>query len=447
MKKFFSMMLAGVLAFSLVGCGSKGGEVKGDNEVKVGQEGSDKVDSVETGSSEDITLTAWCWDPSFNGAALQKAEEIYKRDNPNVNLEIVDMGKIDLEQKLNTNLASGVTKGLPDIILVNDSNIQKFVKSYPDAFADFTGKLDLSQFSQYKTDILTVDNKVYGVPFDIGVTGMFYRRDYLEEAGFTPEDLENITWDEYIEIGKVVKEKTGVHMMTVNPNEEALISVILQSAGSWYITEDNKGNFVDNPVMTETMRIYKEFVDSGISKPVTGWSEFVGSFNAGEVATVVSGVWQVASIMDEPSQSGKWGVAPTPRLDIEGGTNASNEGGSSWFVIDSSDNKDVAIDFLAKTLGGSRELYEAFLDENGGVGSFIPAFDTPAYAKEDEFFGGQKIYEDFANWSTKVPGITLGMYTQESKDALKNELPSIMQGADIAEALDKAQKVFEQLVQ
>lgn len=436
MKKFFSIILASILTLSLVGCGSKGGEPADSNATK----------GATTGN-EAITLTAWCWDPSFNGAALQQAEEIYKKDNPNFTLEIVDMGKIDLEQKLNTNLASGVTKGLPDIILVNDSNIQKFVKSYPGAFADFTGKLDVSQFSKYKTDILTVDDKVYGVPFDIGVTGMFYRRDYLEQAGFTPEDLQNITWDEYIEIGKVIGEKTGVHMLTVNPNEEALTSVMLQSAGSWYITPDNKGNFADNPAMKETMRIYKEFVDTGIAKPVTGWSEFVGSFNAGEVATVVSGVWQIATIMDEPSQKGKWGVAPTPRLNIEGGMNASNEGGSSWFVMDSSENKDAAIDFLVKTIGGSIEFYEGFLENNGGVGSYIPAFDSEAYGKEDEFFDGQKIYEDFANWSTQVPGITLGMYTQEAKDALKNELPGIINGEDIDEALSRAQKLFEQQVQ
>ena len=432
MKKFLSIILAGALTFSLVGCGSKGETSKKE---------------VSANKGEEVTLTAWCWDPSFNGAALQQAEAIYQKDNPNVKLEIVDMGKIDLEQKLNTNLASGVTKGLPDIVLVNDSNIQKFVKSYPGAFADFSGKLDVSKFSQYKTDILTVDDKLYGVPFDIGVTGMFYRRDYLEQAGFTPEDLNDITWDEYIEIGKVIGDKVGVHMMTINPNEEALTSVMLQSAGSWYITPDNKGNFVDNPAMKETIRLYKEFVDSGISKPVTGWSEFVGSFNAGEVASVVSGVWQIASIMDEPTQSGKWGVAPTPRLNIDGGTNASNEGGSSWFVMDSSENKEAAIDFLVETIGGSSEFYEGFLENNGGVGSYIPAFETTAYAKEDAFFGGQKIYEDFANWSTKVPGITLGMYTQEAKDALKNELPGIIQGTDIDEALAKAQKVFEQLVQ
>lgn len=413
---------------------------------------NDKKDANSGNASEGAStakqkVVAWAWDPSFNGAALKIAEELYEKEHPGFELEVVDMAKADLEQKLNTNLGSGVKDGLPDIILVNDPNIQKYVASYPNTFADFTDKVDFSQFSPYKVDALTIDSKVYGVPFDIGVTGMFYRSDYLEEAGFTGADLENITWDQYIEIGKAVKEKTGKYMATINPNDEALTSILLQSGGTWYITPENKGNFVDNPAMTETLRVYKAIADSGIAKPVTGWSEFVGSFNAGDVATVVSGVWQIASIMDAKDQSGKWKVAPIPRLNVEGAVNASNEGGSSWFVLEGSANKDLAIDFLATTIGGSSEFYERFLNENGGVGSFIPSFSSEAYSQTSEFFGGQAIYSDFTKWSTEVPGITLGMYTQEAKDALKNELPNILNGADLTKSLANIQQLFEQQVQ
>lgn len=437
LKKWLSIgLLVSITALLLSACGS------GSN---AGSGSEESGDAGNSGSKQKVV--AWAWDPSFNGAALKIAEEIYQKDHPDFELEIVDMAKADLEQKLNTNLAAGVKDGLPDIILVNDPNVQKYVTAFPDTFADFTDKVDFTQFSPYKVDAATVDGKVYGVPFDVGVTGLFYRTDYLEQAGFTGKDLENITWDQFIEIGKVVKEKTGKYMTTINPNDETLTSIMLQSAGSWYITADNKGNFVDNPVMTETLRLYKAIADSGIAKPVTGWSEFVGSFNAGDVATVTSGVWQAASIMDAKDQSGKWGVAPIPRLDIEGGVNASNEGGSSWFVLENSANKDTAIDFLASTIGGSTEFYERFLTENGGVGSYIPAFSSEAYGQASEFFGGQAIYTDFTKWSTEVPGISLGMYTQEAKDALKNELPNILNGADLTQSMKNAQQLFEQQVQ
>ena len=436
-RKIMALLLAGTMVASLVGCGNT-------SEVSNNEGGT--ASKVE-GEVKKEKVVAWCWDQAFNGKALEIAEEIYAKEHPNFELEIVDMDKIALEQKLTTNLVSGITDSLPDIILVNDPNIQKYITSYPDTFAALNDKVDFSQFSPFKVDVLTIDENIYGVPFDIGVTGTFYRRDYLEQAGFTEADLQNITWDRYIEIGKAVKEKTGHYMSTINPNEEALLSIILQSAGSWYITEDNKGNFINNPAMEETMRVYKAIADSGMAKPVTGWSEFVGSFNAGEVATVVSGVWQIASIMEEESQSGKWGVAPIPRLDIEGGTNASNEGGSSWAVLDKSGNKELAIDFLSSTIGGSTEFYERFLQECGGVGSYIPAFSSEAYSQTAEFFGNQPIYKDFTRWSTQIPGISLGMYTQEAKDALKNELPNLLNTGDITGTLERAQKLFEQQIQ
>lgn len=429
-KKLLSTIMAlTVTTIILSGCGNK-------KEVQ------------ETSNSEGKKIVAWCWDQSFNGAALKIAEELYKKDNPDFTLEIVDMSKIDLEQKLNTNLVSGVTTGLPDIILANDINIAKYINSYEGAFTDLSGKINYDDFSSYKVDGVTINGKQYAIPFDIGSAGMFYRRDYIEEAGFKPEDLENITWERYIEIGKVVKEKTGKDMLTVNPNEDTMIPIMLNSSGSWFTTEDNKANFVDNKALIESLKVFKELSTSGIAKPVTGWSEFVGSFNNGDVATVISAVWQIPTIMDGKDQSGKWGVTTIPRLsNVEGAKNASNEGGSSWMVLESSKSKDLAIDFLAKTIGGNSDFYSEFLTKNGGVGSYTKAFSSEAYSKEIEFFGGQKVYQLFSEWSKEVPGITIGMYTQEAKDALKTEFSNIINGGDIDKSLEAMQNLFEQQVQ
>ncbi|MCM3749236.1 ABC transporter substrate-binding protein [Paenibacillus pasadenensis] len=439
MKKALSLVLLGTMTAALLAaCGSA-------ETATTNTSGAENTSGDSGAKTQKVV--AWAWDAGFNGGALKIAEELYAKEHPGFELEFVDMAKVDLEQKLNTNLAAGIKEGLPDIILVNDPNIEKYVASYPGTFADFTNKTDFSQFSPYKVDALTIDGKVYGIPFDIGVTGMFYRTDYLEQAGFKDADLQNITWDRFIEIGKAVKEKTGKAMITMNPNDENLPSILLQSAGSWYITPENKGNFVNNPVMTEALRVYKAIADAGIAKPVTGWSEYVGSFNAGDVATVISGVWQVNGIMEAKDQSGKWKVAPIPKLELDGAVHASNEGGSSWFVLDGSANKELAMDFLATTIGGSSEFYERFLKEKGGVGSFIPAFSSEAYSQKSEFFSGQAIYSDFTKWSKEVPGISLGMYTQEAKDSLKNELPNILNGADLAKSLDNVQKLFDQQVQ
>ncbi|GAB6168369.1 sugar ABC transporter substrate-binding protein [Clostridium carnis] len=425
-KILVSLMALAVAGSTIVGCSSTNKEDK----------------TTKDGEAKKVTV--WCWDKAFNGAALQIAEEIYKKDHPDFQLDIVDMSKVDLEQKLNTNLVSGVEDGLPDIVLANDINVNKYVNSYQGAFVDLSGSVNLNDFAKYKVDGITVDGKTYAVPFDIGSAGMFYRRDYIEKAGFTSKDLENITWDRYIEIGKVVKEKTGYNMLTITPSDDVLIPLMLTSAGSWFITKDNKGNFENNPVLTEALNTYKKIYDADIAKPVTGWSEFVSSFNNGDVATVISAVWQIPTIMQEKSQSGKWGIAQLPRLNVSGAKNASNEGGSSWMVLESSKSKKTAIDFLAKTIGGSSDFYSQFLTKNGGVGSYTKAFESEAYKQPVEFFGGQKVYQEFAEWSKEIPASVVGMYSHEGREAIRQEIPNIVNGANIQDSLKNAQKLYEQ---
>ena len=39
------------------------------------------------------------------------------------------------------------------------------------------------------------------------MTANFYRTDILEEAGYSEEDMKNLTWDDYLQVARDVKEK------------------------------------------------------------------------------------------------------------------------------------------------------------------------------------------------------------------------------------------------
>ena len=382
-------------------------------------------------------LTIWAWDPNFNIAIMQEAKAVYQKSHPDVKINVTDFAKADLEQKMHTMLASGMTKSLPDIVLIEDYNAPKFLSSYPGAFADMTGKVDYSQFAPYKVDLMTMNGKTYGMPFDSGVTGMYYRTDLIKQAGYKPEDMQNITWDKFIEIGKAVKAKTGKQMLGNDPNDPGLVRVMMQSAGSWYFDESGKLNIKNNEALKEALRIHKEMVDAGIVRPTMGWSEWVGAVNHGDVATITTGVWITPSVKSAADQSGKWAVAPTPRLNIPGGTNESNLGGSSWYVIDSSDNKAQAIDFLNTVYGKDSAFYQKILTDRGAVGSYMPARSGDAYQKTDAFFGGQAIYSDFAKWLGQVPKVNYGYYTYEADAALASQLPAFYQGMPLDQVLDQ----------
>ncbi|HDG1691193.1 TPA: extracellular solute-binding protein [Kluyvera georgiana] len=387
-------------------------------------------------------ITIWSWDPHYNVAIMKDAAEIYQKTHPDVTFDIVDLAKADLEQKLQTMLASGVTKALPDIVLVEDYNAPKYLRAFPDAFAPLNGKVDFSHFAKYKVDLMTINGKTYGVPFDTGVTAWYYRRDLLEQAGYSEKDVQNITWDKFIEIGKKVREKTGKQMISIDPNDIGLIRIMMQSAGSWYFDKAGNLDIVGNAALKEALETLAKLNAAGIVKPVFGWAEWAGSFNRGDVASLITGVWATITIKAETKQSGLWSVAPIPALTVKGATHASNLGGSSWYVMNSSTVKEQAISFLNATYVDNIDFYQHILQKNGAMGSNLLARNGEAYQQPDPYFSNLPIWSIFNGWLKDIPSVNYGMYTYEADAAVNAQIPALNSGIPV----DKVLKNIEQQV-
>ncbi|WP_330407536.1 ABC transporter substrate-binding protein [Blautia argi] len=321
LKKVFALVLASSMVLGMTACG-------GTEEKKTADAGKEATE--ESGKKDELTI--WAWDEAFNIKAAQDAKEMYQKENPDVEVNVVTMAQDDIVAKLNTSLSSGSYDGLPDIVLIEDYKAQGYLTSYPDEFADLSDIVNQDDFASYKTAVNQVDGTVYGVPFDSGVAATFYRTDLIEQAGYTQEDMQDLTWDKYIEIGKAVQEKCGVYMLTLDPSDIGQIRMMMQSAGTWYTDEDGKVSIDNNQGLKDAIEVYKELVDSGISKQVFDWDQFVGAFNSGEVATVPTGCWIAPSIQKAEDQSGKWGVAPFPRMDNNKDSVNASSIGRRWLV-------------------------------------------------------------------------------------------------------------------
>jgi lactose/L-arabinose transport system substrate-binding protein len=393
-----------------------------------------------------VTITVWCWDPTFNIYAMNEAAKIYKREHPNVTVNVVETPWDDLQQKLTTSLSSRQTGNLPDIVLMQDNAIQKNVTTFPNGFLPIDGKVDVSQFAQYKVDVATIDGKKYGVPFDNGASATFLRKDIIEQAGLQVSDFDNITWDRFIELGRTVKSRTGIAMISAVGNENDLVPAMLQSAGSWFFDDSGKVYLANNPVLKEAARVYKAMVDAGVIMLVSDWNAYIATLNNGTVASTVNGCWIIGSISAEASQSGKWAVVSTPRLNISGGTNYSSVGGSSWMVLANSKNPEAAFDFLSKTFAGSTELYDTILPSSGAIATWLPASRSSVYAEPNAFFGGQRIYQNIVDYAGKVPRIKYGVFNYEARNNVSLALTDIVGGTAIDTALTKAQRDTEFLI-
>jgi lactose/L-arabinose transport system substrate-binding protein len=210
----------------------------------------------------------------------------------------------------------------------------------------------------------------------------------------------------------------------------------MQSTGQWFFNKDGTLNILHNQALKAALEQYARIWESGIVKPVSGWSNFTAGFTSGEIASVPVGVWITGTIKANADQAGKWAVAPIPLLaGVPGAVHASNWGGSSWYVLAKSPNKKVAIDFLKSVWASDVDFYQKILVNQGAVGTLLAARSGSAYQLKDPFFGGEQVWQDFADWIKKIPGIDYGTYTAEVDSALQAQFPAIAKGGSVDAAL------------
>lgn len=420
--------LALVVPFALTACGS------GDNGTGGG----------EAGGSGDNKLTVWTWDPNFNIYAINQAAEIYKKDHPDVTVEVIETPWDDLQTKLTTLAQSQEYKELPDIFLMQNNAFQKNVINYPDLFSDWSeSKVDFSQFPEGVVAYSTVDGTHYGLPFDNGTAIDALRTDVLQEAGLTVADFTDITWSDYITKGKDVLAKTGKPLLSQTAGGSDLPMMMLQSAGASLFDKDGNPTIAGNEALIKSIEVYKELVDAGVMVHVNSWDEYVGGFTNSQVAGTINGVWILGSIQTADDQSGKWAVTNLPKLDgVAGATNYSANGGSSW-AISSTANKELAADFLGSTFAGSTEFYDKILPSSGAIANWLPAGESKVYAEPQEFFGGQPVFADVLKFAKNVPANNTGVYYYEARDAVAAAITKVIGGTDVKSALEEAQKTVE----
>lgn len=452
-KKFLAaMMVAAMSASLLAGCGSSGDDASADNAADAGKDEAAAGDDAAAtdDAAADQTITVWCWDPTFNIYAMETAAKYYNEDHPDVKVEVVETAWDDIQPMITNAAANGDYSQLPDILLMQDNAFQKNAISYPDLFVDLTDSgIDFSQFAAGKLGYSTVAGENYGVPFDNGAVIACYRTDILEQAGYTIDDLTDISWSRFEEISSDVQAKTGYYLLSTRSGQTDLVMMMLQSAGASLFNEDGSVNMTDNDVLKKVASTFNSLVaNKALMLTQDNWDEYIKSFNSGSAAGVIDGCWIMGSIQAAEDQSGKWAITNMPKLDdVEGATNYSNNGGSSWAVTSNCKNVELATDFLNSTFCGSVDFYNEILPSSGAIATWAPAAEAEAYGEPSEFFGGEPVFTKVVDFATKTPANNTGVYYYEARDAVATAFTNIANGADVDSELANAQATVEAQMQ
>lgn len=428
------LMLAMMLVISA--CSSNNGGTTNSGSTNSSGSNSTKTNTEDKSTTkENVTITAWAW--NVNVGALNAAAELYKQEHPNVTLKVEDIGRLDVYDKLSTGLASGGI-GLPDIVLVEDDRIGGYVEAFPKGFLDLSAKGFASNeavFPNFKLELAKVNGTYYAFPFDAGPAGMFYRTDIFAQAGVDASTI--VTWDDYIAAGKLIKEKTGSFLMPLDKfNDDPGLRMMLNQLGIYYFDGDGNIDFL-NPNFALALTKQKEIDDAGLIKDVNGWDGVVSATVDGSVATIPFGAWYYGTIVDQAKDTeGKWGVFRMPSFDANGNRSA-NLGGSSWMIPSSTKNADEVYNFL-NFFSTSDAVQQIAMTEYGLFPSLQSVYKTEAFTAEIPFFGGQKIWELFAN---EMATIKTPYYTNDYAIGLDEAVKAqaeIFNGKPVADALKEA---------
>ncbi len=422
MKKLVAMLMAVIMVLSLAACGGGSGEEKKDN-------GEASADGKLSGE-----ITIWSWDVAL--AHLEKWAEEFQKENPDVSFNFEEMGVSQVYQKMTTCLQSGI--GLPDIVSLEGEQMAKFGEKFPDKFVDFTDVIDQEQFFPIKISECTVNDKIVAYPWDAGPAGIFYRSDLFENAGIKAEDI--VTWDDFIEAGKVLKEKTGVDMLCMSESRsDTTYRLIMMAAGGFYFDKDGNTQ-VDSEASVKAMEICKAMHDAGITFNNSSWDDMIAGMGADKFACIADAVWMVGSIKDAvPEQEGKWAVMPMPKFEADAEPHGASNGGSVLAVPEASQSKEAAKAFVKFVMENKDANIDGF-QQYGLYPSYLPALDADVFKEGDPFFGGQQIFELFTEAGKNVPQVNYTVNFAEALEMSKNTYAKvILKGENVEEAL-KAEK-------
>lgn len=410
-KKIVSVLLtATMLASALAGCGNSNTPQTSDstntqqNATQSGQDTSSTAsntdastsgETTQTASGEAITLKWAIWDKDIT-PYWNALKEGYEKANPNVTIEMTDLGSTDYMTVLATELSGSGSDF--DVVTIKDvpgyaTLVSKNTLEPLDSYISAAG-IDLSQYGGVDKQV-TVNGSLYELPFRNDFWVVFYNKDIFDNAN-VPYPTNDMTFDQYDEIARQLADPTygaqiyGTHYHT------------WRSAVQLFGVLDGKHTILDGNY--DFLKPYYEMVlsqeDDSICRNYADLSaeglHYSAAFSGGDVAMLNMGSWYISTLISslqsgeyDSSLCGNWGIVKYPHAEgVEAGSTLGTITGLS--VTSVSDQKDAAFEFVkwvsgaegAKVMAETGNFPALMNDEVATIIAGLDGFPTDAESKE-----------------------------------------------------------------
>ncbi|MBE1877228.1 ABC transporter substrate-binding protein [Myceligenerans pegani] len=332
---------------------------------------------------------------TVNNPQMKDMEELkgeFEESHPDITVNFVQMEENDLRDAVTKDIATG--GGQYDIVTIGSYEVPIWAEN--EWLADLTEPLssdaeyDVDDLFAPVKDVVSVDDRLYAVPFYGESSMLMYNEEILDEAGITLS--ENPTWDEVAEAAREVHsdDVTGICLRGKPGWGELfapLTTVVQTFGGTWFDADWNA--HVNDPEFREAVQFYVDLVeDAGPADPVsTGFTECLNTMTQGKAAMWVDAT-VAAGMLEDPEASevaGKMGYAHAPVKETE-------ESGWLWSwnlaIPQTTQNQDAAIEFVKWAT--SKEYHQLVGEELGWTrvppGARQSTYEIPEYVEAAESF-------------------------------------------------------------
>ncbi|MEU5363157.1 extracellular solute-binding protein [Streptomyces sp. NPDC005925] len=262
-------------------------------------------------------------------------------------------------------------KSAPDVVEYGNTDTAGYVKDggLADVTADFSAWDEADDTDPTARRSVTVDGKVYGVPYFVGVRALYYRTDVFRELGL---DVPK-TQDELIATARKIRAaRPGMYGLAVGgAYTYGALPFVWANGGE--LATGKGGSYaaaVDSPAARKGIAAYTSLFGDDNCPAATcagmGGNDTVTAFASGKAGMAIGGDFSHQAV-EAGKVKGSYAVVPLPGVEA-GEIAPAFAGGNNIGVLKSTSHRTLAVD-LMKRLAAKKAQEELF-----GAMGYLPTF-------------------------------------------------------------------------
>lgn len=373
-KKVISLLLVAVMTLSLAGCGSNSSK-KTEDAASTGttastDETASTADQAASGEKTKITVTYRETGTGEKNALyiwLKNAYDTWDlKDQVELDIAPITASEGDYFAKIALQLQSADTAPdllTEDLFQMTTDVAAGYLSNMNDMVANYEDWNNGNYYENMKEGV-TVNDGVYGVPYNTDTRGLWYNKDILQQAGITVP-WQPKTWDDVLAACKAIKEKVpdvvpfwcNSGVATGEATSMQTYEMLLYGTGERLLTDDGKW-IVGSQGILDSLNfintIYSEGYGPSLSLVLNGQAGNTAAneyMPNGKLAICLDGSWMQGNYGTQGSKpwaeyADKLGFAAMPTQKGQDPATITMSGGWAWSIPELSDNKDMTMKFI-----------------------------------------------------------------------------------------------------